>query len=84
MMCVDVAQRLSSKDVLSHKWMQLTGRQVDDIMERTGDDRVSIDDDVLTQVCTSGFESQAVRDSLANKKLNHATACYFNLVRCYT
>lgn len=82
MMVVDPANRLSSFEVLRHKWLELDHAEVESILQKTSDSRVFIEENLLIQVTKYGFSSPAVRESLLLKKLNHATACYYNLQHC--
>lgn len=82
MVCVDVGKRLSSFEVLRDKWMGLTEADVQNILEKTMDQRVVIDEDIMLQIANYGYPEKAICESLNNKKLNHVTACYFNLERC--
>ena len=82
MMVVDPSQRLSSFEVLRHKWIGLDSSEADVILQKTSDNRVFIEENLLNQVTKYGFSIDGVRESLLSKKLNHATACYYNLQHC--
>jgi 5'-AMP-activated protein kinase catalytic alpha subunit len=79
MLVVNPEQRLSSFEVLRHGWLGLDADKAEEILQKTADNRVYIDDDLVIQLTKYGFSDRAAREALSSRKLNHATACYYNL-----
>lgn len=79
MLTVDPDKRLSSFEVLKHSWLKLDPAKVEEIVLKTADNRVYVDENLVLQLNRYGFPDKAIRDALTNRKMNHATACYYNL-----
>ena len=81
MMEVSPDKRYSSFEALRDKWLRLNQREADEIQQKTLDNRVIVNKDIFTQLEVYGYKEKGINESLMNKKLNHASACYYNLYR---
>jgi 5'-AMP-activated protein kinase catalytic alpha subunit len=82
MLTISPEERISSEEMFSMSWFGLTPSKANELMEKTMDHRVVPIDNLVEQLKRMGYLEKSIRESLTNKKLNHISACYYNLERC--
>lgn len=89
MLVLDPEHRASIDEVVKHDWLRSLNFETTTIknikeFEKGQNNylmefKYEVNDFALNHVCELGFTRQIVEVSIANKDLNHASACYFNL-----
>lgn len=89
MLVLDPGHRFTIGEVVRHDWVKSLNFETTTIknikeFERNQNNylveyKYEINDFALNHVCELGFTKELVEDSIVNKELNHASACYFNL-----
>ena len=89
MLVVNPEDRIAIEEVIKHDWIKNVNFETTTIkniseFEKNNNNylieyKYEINDFALNHVCELGFNKEIVEQSIMNKELNHASACYFNL-----
>lgn len=89
MIVLEPERRLTIEEVIRHNWVKsidfntTTIKNIKEFEKCQNSYLVAykyeINDFALNHVCELGFSREVVEESITNKELNHASACYFNL-----
>lgn len=94
MLVVDPENRMTIEEVLEHEWVKsvnmnrATFQNINQFEKKhfkyLSESEYKVNESALTFVTDLGFDRVAVCNSVMEKQMNHATACYFTIERDFT